>query len=200
MTSATRTRGLLERRLVASSSWSRPRITSPLCGQRWTVSGVMHLGPAVGLATVDDLVEATDGIGIRGHMRLLDDRGGTARVNSTARLRYMADVARRSRPRPTRSATIDPDHYRAVLGRFVTGITVVTTMADEDEARDPSGRPSTPSTPSRSTRRWCSSPSAVSAPSIRSSRDTGRFAVNILAEDGQELSDCFSGAPSRLPR
>jgi flavin reductase (DIM6/NTAB) family NADH-FMN oxidoreductase RutF len=29
---------------------------------------------------------------------------------------------------------------------------------------------------------------------------TRRFAVNILGEDGQALSDCFSGAPSEIPR
>ena len=29
---------------------------------------------------------------------------------------------------------------------------------------------------------------------------TGRFAVNILAEGAQELSDCFAGAPSAIPR
>ena len=29
---------------------------------------------------------------------------------------------------------------------------------------------------------------------------TGRFAVNILGEESQALSDCFSGAPSTLPR
>ena len=28
----------------------------------------------------------------------------------------------------------------------------------------------------------------------------GRFAVNILAEESQGLSDCFAGAPSPLPR
>jgi 3-hydroxy-9,10-secoandrosta-1,3,5(10)-triene-9,17-dione monooxygenase reductase component len=95
---------------------------------------------------------------------------------------------------------IDPDHYRDVLGRFVTGITVVTTVAEEDGGVRPFG------TTVNAFNSVSLDPPLVLI-TIGRERSihpviaaTGRFAVNVLAEDGQELSDCFSGAPSRLPR
>jgi len=90
--------------------------------------------------------------------------------------------------------------YRDVLGRFVTGVTVVTTL---DDAQDPP-------------QPWGTTVNAFSAVSIdppivfvavgqeRSIRPivarTSRFAVNILPEGSQHLSDCFAGAPSAMPR
>jgi 3-hydroxy-9,10-secoandrosta-1,3,5(10)-triene-9,17-dione monooxygenase reductase component len=90
--------------------------------------------------------------------------------------------------------------YREVLGRFVTGVTVVTAMDDIGGASQP----------------WGTTVNAFSAVSIeppivlvcvgteRSIRPilsrTRRFAVNILPEGSQDLSDCFAGAPSSLPK
>jgi flavin reductase (DIM6/NTAB) family NADH-FMN oxidoreductase RutF len=98
------------------------------------------------------------------------------------------------------SSTGVHDLYREVLGRFVTGVTVVTALDDRGDTSQP----------------WGTTVNAFSAVSIdppiilvsvgreRSigpilSR-TRRFAVNILPEGSQDLSDCFAGAPSRLPK
>ncbi len=95
---------------------------------------------------------------------------------------------------------IDPDRYRDVLGRFVTGITVITTMADDGSGPRPFG------TTLNAFNSVSLDPPLVLItvgrersilPVIAATR---RFAVNILAEDGQDLSDCFAGAPSHLPR
>jgi flavin reductase (DIM6/NTAB) family NADH-FMN oxidoreductase RutF len=107
----------------------------------------------------------------------------------------MAAAQRESPPASRTSA-----RFRDVLSRFVTGVTVVTTVSEE------SGRPQP----------WGTTVNAFSSVSLdpplvliaigkeRSIRPvlarTRRFAVNILAEGSQELSDCFSGAPSALPR
>jgi 3-hydroxy-9,10-secoandrosta-1,3,5(10)-triene-9,17-dione monooxygenase reductase component len=96
----------------------------------------------------------------------------------------------------------DVDHarYREVLGRFVTGVTVVTAL---DETQDPP-------------QPWGTTVNAFNAVSIEPplvlvsiGRErsilpiiarSGRFAVNILPEGSQDLSDCFAGAPSSRPR
>jgi flavin reductase (DIM6/NTAB) family NADH-FMN oxidoreductase RutF len=101
---------------------------------------------------------------------------------------------------PADGARADPTRFRDVLSRFVTGVTVVTTLSEEDGRAQP----------------WGTTVNAFSSVSLdpplvliaigeeRSIRPvlgaTRRFAVNILAEGSQELSDCFSGAPSALPR
>jgi 3-hydroxy-9,10-secoandrosta-1,3,5(10)-triene-9,17-dione monooxygenase reductase component len=86
---------------------------------------------------------------------------------------------------------VSPDTFRKVMGHFVTGITVVTTLAD--------GRPQGITVNALSSvslqpplvmvaldrRRFIT-------PSVRA---TGRYAVNVLSEDQQALSDCFAGAP-----
>jgi 3-hydroxy-9,10-secoandrosta-1,3,5(10)-triene-9,17-dione monooxygenase reductase component len=98
------------------------------------------------------------------------------------------------------ATTIDPELYRSVLGRYATGVTVVTTFFDGPRGGQP----------------WGTTVSAFSSVSLepplvlvcigreRSIHPviarTGLFAVNILAEDSQALSDCFAGAPSTLPR
>lgn len=99
-------------------------------------------------------------------------------------------------PRPA----IDADTYRAVLARFVTGITVVTTMDGADGGRQPFG------TTVNAFNSVSLEPPLVLI-TIGQERSihpviarTGRFAINILAEDGQALSDCFAGAPSAIPR
>ena len=88
------------------------------------------------------------------------------------------------------SLDVTPDHFRRVMGRFVTGITVVTTLIE--------GRPEGISVNALSSvslepplvmvaldrRRFIT-------PSVRAA---GRYAVNVLAEDQQALSDCFAGA------
>jgi flavin reductase (DIM6/NTAB) family NADH-FMN oxidoreductase RutF len=98
------------------------------------------------------------------------------------------------------SPRIDPDRSRDVLGRFVTGITVVTTMADEDGQARPFG-----TTVNAFNSVSLDPPLLLITIGVERSIHpvigrAGRFAVNILAEDGQELSDCFSGAPSVHPR
>jgi 3-hydroxy-9,10-secoandrosta-1,3,5(10)-triene-9,17-dione monooxygenase reductase component len=86
--------------------------------------------------------------------------------------------------------SIEPGAFRAILGHFATGVTVVTTL----EGDRPSGI----------------TVNALSSVSLEPAlvmvaldrrrfitptvRRIGRFAVNVLAEDQQPLSDCFAGA------
>jgi flavin reductase (DIM6/NTAB) family NADH-FMN oxidoreductase RutF len=105
-----------------------------------------------------------------------------------------------SRPNSARARSREAAHFRDVLGRFVTGVTVVTTVSDENGRTQPFG----------TTVNAFSSVSLepplvlIAIGKERSIRPvlsaTGRFAVNILAEGSRELSDCFSGAPSVRPR
>lgn len=97
-------------------------------------------------------------------------------------------------------SAVDHGRYREVLGRFVTGVTVVTAL---DAAQDPP-------------QPWGTTVNAFGAVSIEPPlvmvsigkersilpiiAGGGRFAVNILPEGSQDLSDCFAGAPSSLPR
>src|SRR5437867_10365435 len=84
-----------------------------------------------------------------------------------------------------------PDEFRLVMGHFATGISVVTTF---DDAR-PSGitvnaLSSVPLDPALvmvalDRRRFIT-------PMVRAA---GRYAVNILGEGQQALSDCFAHAP-----
>lgn len=86
---------------------------------------------------------------------------------------------------------VDPAAFRNVLGHFASGVTVVTTF-DGD-------------------RPWGTTVNAFSSASLRPPlvvvafdrsrrivpflQSSGRFAVNILGEGQQALSDCFAGAP-----
>lgn len=88
-------------------------------------------------------------------------------------------------------ATITADTFRRVLGHFVTGVTVVTALDGE--------------------RPFGITVNALSSVSLDPAlvmvaldrrrfltpivRAGGRYAVNILSEDQQALSDCFAGAP-----
>ena len=87
--------------------------------------------------------------------------------------------------------SIESDVFRQVLGHFVTGVTVVTAL-DGD-------------------RPFGITVNALSSVSLQPAlvmvaldrrrfltpivRAAGRYAVNVLAEDQQALSDCFAGAP-----
>jgi flavin reductase (DIM6/NTAB) family NADH-FMN oxidoreductase RutF len=113
------------------------------------------------------------------------------------------------------SDTPDPRRYREVLGRFATGVSIVTTACREAPAGCPEGGEAGPTGPG-DLHPWGTTVNAFTAVSLdpplvlvcigrgRSIHPilarAGRFAVNILGEDGQGLSDCFAGAPSVLPR
>jgi flavin reductase (DIM6/NTAB) family NADH-FMN oxidoreductase RutF len=89
------------------------------------------------------------------------------------------------------SIVIGSDRFRAVMGHFVTGVTVVSAFD--------AGRP------------FGITVNALSSVSLEPPlvmvaldrrrfltpivRAAGRYAVNILSEDQQALSDCFAGAP-----
>jgi 3-hydroxy-9,10-secoandrosta-1,3,5(10)-triene-9,17-dione monooxygenase reductase component len=85
----------------------------------------------------------------------------------------------------------DSDAFRSVMGHFATGVSVVTTLEDD--------------------RPWGITVNALSSVSLEPPivmvaldhrrriapvvRAAGRYAVNILGETQQDLSDCFAGAP-----
>jgi flavin reductase (DIM6/NTAB) family NADH-FMN oxidoreductase RutF len=98
------------------------------------------------------------------------------------------------------SEGIDKQSYREVLTRFATGVTVVTTLEDAPDGPQPWG------TTVNSFTGISLDPPLVMV-SIGRERSihpiierTNRFAVNILGEDSQALSDCFAGAPSSLTK
>ena len=85
-----------------------------------------------------------------------------------------------------------PETFRKVMGHFVTGVTVVTSV-------DADGRPAGITVNALSS-------VSLEPPLVVVALDRrrfitpiihahGRFAVNILGEDQQSLSDCFAGAP-----
>jgi 3-hydroxy-9,10-secoandrosta-1,3,5(10)-triene-9,17-dione monooxygenase reductase component len=93
--------------------------------------------------------------------------------------------------RSSTEAAIGSDTFRRVLGHFVTGVTVVTALDGErpfgitvnalsSVSLDP------PLVMVALDRRRFLTPIV---------RAAGRYAVNILSEDQQALSDCFAGAP-----
>lgn len=103
-------------------------------------------------------------------------------------------------PAPAAPPAFDTETYRDVLGRFVTGVTIVTSVATTGDGDQP----------------WGTTVNAFTSVSLepplvlvcvgreRSIHPViaraGGFAVNILGEESQALSDCFAGAPSALPR
>ncbi len=101
--------------------------------------------------------------------------------------------------------TIDPFRYRAVLGRYPTGVTVVTAIDEQSAADGTVTRQPIGTTVNSFTSISLDPPLVLIAvggertihPVIAAG---GRFAVNILDEESTDLSDCFAGAPSRLPR
>ena len=95
---------------------------------------------------------------------------------------------------------VDARTYRDVLGRFVTGVTVITTASPTPEGIQPWG-----TTVNAFTSVSLDPPLVLICVGRERSihpviAKAGRFAVNILAEESQGLSDCFAGAPSPLPR
>jgi len=90
---------------------------------------------------------------------------------------------------------LNADAYRAVLRRFATGVAIVTTWDGE--------------------RPWGTTVNSFTSVSLRPPlvlvafdrsrritsglRASGRYAVNILGEDQQGLSDCFAGGPGPAP-
>ena len=81
------------------------------------------------------------------------------------------------------------------MGHFVTGVTVVTALEGERPVRDHGQRASSVSASIRRSS-WSRSIGAGSLTPIV--RAAGRYAVSILSEDQQALSDCFAG-PSVEP-
>jgi 3-hydroxy-9,10-secoandrosta-1,3,5(10)-triene-9,17-dione monooxygenase reductase component len=90
--------------------------------------------------------------------------------------------------RPAPPQVLDSTHFRRVLGHFATGVTVVTTLDDEEPvgftcqsfsslSLDP---PLVTVAPQRTSTTW---------PRIRR---VGRFCANILAEDQSELATGFA--------
>jgi flavin reductase (DIM6/NTAB) family NADH-FMN oxidoreductase RutF len=84
---------------------------------------------------------------------------------------------------------VHPSEFRSVLGRFATGVTVITTVC-------PRGRRAGVTVSSFNTLSldpplvlWSL---ALKAPSLSVFRDAGRFAVNILADDQAELALQFA--------
>ena len=84
---------------------------------------------------------------------------------------------------------VDPTHFRAVMGHFATGVTVVTTM---ENAR-PAGL-AVNSFTSVSLEpplvAFCVARTSSTWPRIRA---TGSFCVNILGEDQEDVSRAFAG-------
>jgi 3-hydroxy-9,10-secoandrosta-1,3,5(10)-triene-9,17-dione monooxygenase reductase component len=89
------------------------------------------------------------------------------------------------------ATTIPADLFRMVMGHFVTGVTVVTALDGER----PFGI-----TVSAVTSVSLEPPLVMVALDRRRFltpivRVAGRYAVNVLSEDQQAMSDCFAGAP-----
>ena len=86
---------------------------------------------------------------------------------------------------------IEPDTFRRVMGHFVTGVTVVTALHDDQPFGITVNALSSVSLQpplvmvALDRRRFLT-------PIVRAG---GRYGVNILGEDQQALSDCFAGAP-----
>ena len=91
----------------------------------------------------------------------------------------------------TRVADVAPDVFRRVMGHFVTGVTVVTTFdGGQPQGITVNALSSVSLEPplvmvALDRRRFIT-------PFVRAA---GRYAVNVLSEDQQGLSDCFAGAP-----
>jgi flavin reductase (DIM6/NTAB) family NADH-FMN oxidoreductase RutF len=93
--------------------------------------------------------------------------------------------------RNTAGSTVGSERFRTVMGHFVTGITVVTALdGDRPNGITVNALSSVSLDPplvmvALDRRRFLT-------PIVRAA---GRYAVNILSEDQQALSDCFAGAP-----
>jgi 3-hydroxy-9,10-secoandrosta-1,3,5(10)-triene-9,17-dione monooxygenase reductase component len=89
------------------------------------------------------------------------------------------------------TGTIGSDVFRRVMGHFVTGVTVISALDDERPLGITVNALSSVSLDpplvmvALDRRRFLT-------PVVRSA---GRYAVNVLSEEQQALSDCFAGAP-----
>jgi flavin reductase (DIM6/NTAB) family NADH-FMN oxidoreductase RutF len=89
------------------------------------------------------------------------------------------------------TAAIESDVFRQVMGHFVTGVTVVSALDGEQPFGITVNALSSVSLEpplvmvALDRRRFLT-------PIVRAA---GRYAVNVLSEDQQSLSDCFAGAP-----
>jgi 3-hydroxy-9,10-secoandrosta-1,3,5(10)-triene-9,17-dione monooxygenase reductase component len=95
-----------------------------------------------------------------------------------------------------RAMEVASEPFRAVMGRFATGVSVVTTLnGDEPEGITVNALSSVSLEPplvmvALDRRRFIT-------PTVRRS---GRYAVNVLGADQQAISDCFAHAPVRPGR
>jgi 3-hydroxy-9,10-secoandrosta-1,3,5(10)-triene-9,17-dione monooxygenase reductase component len=93
---------------------------------------------------------------------------------------------------------IASETFRQVMGRFATGISVVTTFEDGGDGSAPTGKPAGITVNALSS--VSLDPPLVMVALDRSRfitpmvRSLGRYAVNVLGEDQQALSDCFAHA------
>jgi flavin reductase (DIM6/NTAB) family NADH-FMN oxidoreductase RutF len=91
---------------------------------------------------------------------------------------------------------------RSVLGTFVTGVTVITTLDDEQRRHGLTANSFSSVSLDPPLILWCQALASPSHPTFRAAR---RFAVNILAEDQVEVAtrfarsdvDRFAGVPVR---
>lgn len=105
----------------------------------------------------------------------------------------------------SRPGHVDADLFRAVLGRYATGVTVVSTLVPGDRSTGHEKAQPIGTTVNSFTSISLNPPLILIAiggertihPCIA---ETKRFAVNILDEESTALSDCFAGAPSSLDR
>jgi flavin reductase (DIM6/NTAB) family NADH-FMN oxidoreductase RutF len=96
--------------------------------------------------------------------------------------------------------SVDPQAYREVLGRFATGVTVVTTLEQGDDGPQPWGTTVNSFTGVSLEPPLilvCIGRGRAIHPIIERVR---RFGVNVLGEGSQAISDCFAGAPSAMPK
>lgn len=102
-----------------------------------------------------------------------------------------------SAPAPIeQAALLDPRELRQVLGTFVTGVTVVTTVDAQGRRWGLTANSFTSVSLDPPLILWNQ---ALRAPSHPVFRDAPRFAINILAEDQVELSRRFAGpAPDKF--
>jgi 3-hydroxy-9,10-secoandrosta-1,3,5(10)-triene-9,17-dione monooxygenase reductase component len=89
------------------------------------------------------------------------------------------------------TSTIEPDSFRGVMGHFVTGVTVVTAL-DGDRAVGITVNALSSVSLNPALVMVALDRRRFMTPIVRSAC---RYAVNVLAEDQQALSDCFAGAP-----
>lgn len=117
---------------------------------------------------------------------------GAVKATTPPRARQLHGVLEKSTRTCYKSSVLGPDEFRRLLGRFASGVTVVTTS-------DPDGSPtgltvsafaSVSLTPPLVL--ICIAHKAQSHPALLATR---RFAVNILGADQEELSGRFASAP-----